>query len=432
MKETVKETKMKLYKHQRDALIKTKSLSHVAFYHEQGLGKTFTGSEKMHQLGAKTNLLICQKSKIDDWYEHFMTYYDFNPCNLTKVKADKLKDFIKASESVPVPTVFIINYDLVWRRKELLQLIDFTLMLDESSLIQNEMSNRSQFILKLKPDNVILLSGTPTSGKYENLWSQLHLLGWNISKELFYSHYICYHFDDTSGFPIRIIDGYKNVDRLKRKMRGYGCHFLKSDECIDLPDQITQVIKVPVTKEYLQFKKDRIVTVEDKEIVGDTLLTKLLYQRQLCGQYNRDKLDALRDLLESTGDRVIVFYSFNDELDKISQIVSELGRPISAVNGKEHDLHNYDEWDDSVTLIQYQAGAYGLNLQKANRVVYFTPPLSSELYEQSVKRIHRIGQSKTCFYYQLVCRDSVEERIYQVLAMRRDYTEELFKEEEGV
>ena len=72
-----------------------------------------------------------------------------------------------------------------------------------------------------------------------------------------------------------------------------------------------------------------------------------------------------------------------------------------------------------------------LNLQKANRVIYFTPPLSSELFEQSKKRIHRIGQNKTCFYYYLVCRGSIEEKIYRTLAKRKDYTDKLFEQEEN-
>lgn len=421
---------MKLYPHQKKALEITEGLSHVAFYHDQGLGKTFSGAEKLKRLGAKTNLLICQKSKIEDWFNHFVTYYDMNPCNLTKVKAKDLKHFMEVSESVPVPTVFIINYELAWRRKELLQLSDFTLMLDESSLIQNEDSKRSRFILKLKPKNVILLSGTPTGGKYETLWSQLHLLGWNISKELYYNTYVDFHWDDTQGFPLRIVDGYKNVDRLKRKMRQYGCHFLKTEECLDLPDQIDQVITVQPTKEYIRFRKDRIVTVEDTELVGDTTLTKLLYERELCGQYNPDKFEAFKDLVESTSDRLIVFYSFNAELEKLRRIADECKRPVSVVNGNEKNLDNYENKEDSITLIQYQAGSMGLNLQKANRIIYFTPPLSSELYEQSRKRIHRIGQGRSCFYYQLVVFGSVEEKIYRVLAKRRDYTEKLFEEED--
>lgn len=421
---------MELYEHQRQALEATKGKNRVAYYMDMGLGKTHTSSEKMIHLGAMMNIVICQKSKVDDWYNHFKDNYDVNPCDLTKVKAKDLEHFIEQSKSVPVPTVYVINYDLVWRRKQLLQLKDFTLILDESSLIQREDSKRSKFILKLQPKNVILLSGTPTGGKYETLWSQLHLLGWNISKEMYYSHYIDYHWDDSNGFPLRVIDGYKNVDRLKRKMREYGCVFMKTEEVFDLPEQIDQTIKVSVTTEYQIFKKDRICTVEDNELVGDAVLTKLLYQRQLCGQYNSDKLEAFRDLVESTNERLIVFYNFNAELYKLWDIAEELSRPISAVNGNERSLNNYEKCDNSITFIQYQAGAYGLNLQKARRIIYFTPPLSSEIYEQSRKRIHRLGQSKTCFYYQLTCKGSVEESIYKTLAMRKDYTDELFKEEE--
>ena len=97
-------------------------------------------------------------------------------------------------------------------------------MLDESQYIQNETAKRSKFVLSLKPENVILLSGTPTSGKYEKLWSQLHLLGWGIKKELFYKQYVEMEWieDSENGFRIPHITGYKNVDRLKKKLADHG------------------------------------------------------------------------------------------------------------------------------------------------------------------------------------------------------------------
>jgi SNF2 family DNA or RNA helicase len=104
-------------------------------------------------------------------------------------------------------------------------------------------------------------------------------------------------------------------------------------------------------------------------------------------------------------------------------------RPTSIVNGKTKDLTAYEKYDDSITFIQYQAGAMGLNLQKANKIIYYSPPLSSELYEQSKKRINRIGQDRTCYYYNLTVTGSIEEKIYKTLAMRRDYTEALFEHE---
>lgn len=439
----VNSTEVQLYTHQTEAIVATANKNRVAYYHDMGLGKTFTGSEKMYELGAKVNLVICQKSKIDDWVEHFKNNYvsqKFPMRNLIfdltdKKQLDKFMTYIDGFDH----KIGIINYELAWRRSELTKLKDFTLLLDESSLIQNENSKRSKFILKkLHPENVILLSGTPTGGKYERLWSQLHLLGWNIKKQLFYKQYIDFHYEDKQGFPIMIIDGYKNVERLKKKMRDYGCHFLKTDEVFDLPGQIDQSIKVQTTKDYRIFRKDCIVNTlvgddysEYIELVGDTTLTKMLYERQLCGQYNPAKLEAFRDLVESTNDRLIVFYNFNDELEKLSRIAWENHRPVAVVNGKQKDLLPYENAPDSITFIQYQAGAMGLNLQKANKIVYFTPPLSSELFEQSKKRIHRIGQEKPCFYYYLTCKGSIEEKIYRTLKMRRDYTEELFEYEES-
>ena len=102
---------------------------------------------------------------------------------------------------------------------------------------------------------------------------------------------------------------------------------------------------------------------------------------------------------------------------------------MSFVDGKDKDLTNYNERDDAVTLVQYQSGAMGLNLQKANKILYFNPPVSCELWQQSKKRIHRVGQERPCFYYRLFCKGSIEEKIYKALQKGVDYTERLFENE---
>jgi len=410
----------------------------VALYWDMGLGKTYGGSEKLKELGAAVNLVICQKSKIDDWVEHFkLNYPEWATYDLSSKKAYDKRCYEGAlqnaiNDCVPMGYIFVINYELAFRRPELSKLKDFTLMLDESSLIQNEKAKRSKFILKkLQPKNVILLSGTPTGGKYERLWSQLRLLGWDINKTTFYNTYVEYHFEEYAPMvKTLVVDGYKNVDRLKRKMREYGCHFLKTDEVMDLPEQTFTTVKVPASKEYRKFRKDRVVTVGEELLVGDNSLINMLYERQLCGQYSKDKLAAFEDLIESTEDRLIVFYNFTAELVQLQSIAMSHGRYCSVVNGYRKDLTAYEEYDNSVTFIQYQAGAMGLNLQKANKIIYYSPPLSSELYEQSKKRINRIGQERTCYYYNLVVKGGIEERIYKTLAMRKDFTERLFEEVE--
>lgn len=426
----------KLYQHQIDGLTKTKGMNHVAYYWDMGLGKTFEGSEKMMELAARINLIVCQKSKIDDWIDHFKANYEM--CAVFDLtEKSQLQCYLNWSTApIDAPAskvvcVGIINYDLAWRRKELLKLEDFTLLLDESSLIQNEAAKRSKFILNMHPKNVILLSGTPTGGKYERLWSQMHLLGWNISKELYWKQFVNVEYLDTAGRSIPIVTGYKNVERLKRKMNDYGCQFLKTEEVFDLPLQTFQKVRIPASKEYRIFRKDKIVTVGEREFVGDTTLTKMLYERMLCGKYNEAKLKAFTDLLESTDDRLVVFYNFTEELRQMMSIANQLNKPMSIINGEGKEMDHYETCDDSVTFVQYQAGAMGLNLQKANKVIYFTLPLSSELYEQSKKRIHRIGQDRPCFYYILMCTGSIEEKIYATLEMRQDYTEKLFEKDDS-
>ncbi len=440
--------------HQTDVLNQTESFNKCAYYLDMGLGKTFVGAEKMWRLNNAVNVVICQKSKIDDWVEHFTDYYpDYHVLNLTKKsEAITFRNEVATLEEYGQKDIIgVINYETAFRRSWLRELEDFTLMLDESSLIQNEKAKRSKFILKMQPESVVLLSGTPTAGKYERLWSQVQLLGWDITKKAFYKSYVETQWvENGDGYKQEVIVGYKHVEHLKKKLAQYGAIFMKTSEVLKLPEQIEQKIMVKVTKEYryfiknsylmldtlnmVQFKDDSAFYGTDVtprvELVGDNSLTKMLYARQLCGQYHKEKLEAFKDLVQSTEDRLIVFYNFTAELDAMKKIAEQLERPTSEVSGNRKDLAAYELHNDSITFIQYQAGAMGGNFQKANKIIYFTLPLgkgSCDLWEQSKKRIHRIGQEKTCFYYYLLVKGSIEEKNLAALQEGRELTDELFK-----
>lgn len=423
--------------HQEKVLNQTKNFNRVAYYLDMGLGKTFVGAEKVWELNNDVNLVICQKSKIDDWVQHFKDHYpDYEVFDLThKSQAITFRNRIdtKSIYHRDVQIIGVINYDLTFRRDWLLKINEFTMMLDESSLITNENAKRSKFILKMKPESVVLLSGTPTAGKYERLWSQVQLLGWNINKKTFWNSYVDTKWvENGDGFKQEVIVGYKNVEHLKKKLAQYGAVFMKTSEVLDLPEQIEQKIMFKVTKEYRFFIKNSYLLIDDDtELVGDNNLTKTLYARQLCGQYHKEKLEGFRDLVQSTEDRLIVFYNFTAEYEEMKAIAEELERPVSVVRGGEDDRTAYEESDNSITFIQYQAGAMGGNFQKANKVIYFTLPLgkgSCDLWEQSKKRIHRIGQNKTCFYYYLLVKGSIEEKNLAALQEGKELTDELFKE----
>lgn len=409
---------MGLFAYQQAALDRVDGKRRCAFYHDMGLGKTFTGAEKlMSDRRWKRALVVCQKSKVADWVDHFEAHYDIPVVDLTK------QDVCRDAEAV-----MVVNYDLIWRRPQLMGLDDLALMFDESSLLQNATSKRTKAAMKLagKADTLVLLSGTPVDGKYERLWTQLRMLGWCIDEKLFWRQYVESETTMREGFPITKVTGYKNEERLVRKMKELGCDFLKTDDVIDLPDQRFIHIDVPMSKYYREFAKTNVITAFGRDFVGDTVFGDLTAKRQLAAAYSRAKLEAFGDLLDGTSKRLVVFYNFDVELEGLTEELAKRGRPYGVLNGKKHDLSPFLDTDDGVALIQYQSGAMGVNLQQADTCVYFSPPLASSLFEQSKKRIHRVGQDKPCTYYELVSKGTVEEKIYDTLAMRRDYTEKLF------
>lgn len=415
---------MELYPYQKDILEQSKELKRVAYYMEMGTGKTFVASEKIKTIPLEEHIVVCQKSKVDDWVNHFIEHYpEYTVIDLTRPQNKQVRH---NSGNV---CVGIINYELFWRRPHYVPKNRYSLTLDESSLIGNNKTKQTKFIMTLKPEYLTLLSGTPTGGKYEKLWTQLKMLGYTHDKNTYFNKYIVQRTILTAcGTKIKVPTGtYKNVDDLLLLCHKLKCFFLKTEDVLDLPEQTFIPIEVKPIAAYNKFVKDRVIQIEDKEIVGDTTFTKLLGERQLCGHFNLNKLVSFKDILESTSDRLIVFYNFNDELDELVELTKSDNRPMSFVNGGKRDLTAYENESNSVTFIQYKAGSMGLNLQKANKIIYFTPPLSANDYSQSQKRIHRLGQTGTCFYYKMITKGSVEEKIYSALERGQDFELKLFE-----
>lgn len=415
---------MSLYPHQKDVLQQTDKYNKVAYYLDMGLGKTYCGSYKATSFN-KPILIICPKSLIQQWIEHFNNVHQNYKCyDLTKKK--QLEQFMTSEQDHKCG---VINYESAWRKSELLKLKNFTLMLDESQAISSPTSKQTKGVVKLKFDNLVLLSGTPCSNaRYDKLYTQLRMLGLNMNKRSYEDRYCNFFEMEKAGIKFRVLsktNPYKNVDELKGVMYDLGCVFMKTDEVIELPQQRFINCWISQSKYYKTFVKDGYVDCGDYEYISSSPTTDMLYQRQLCN--SKEKLEMVRTLIESTEDRVIIFYNFNCELELLQQLVLKLKRPLSFVNGSQKNLNCYNNNNDSVTLVQYQSGSSGVNLQKANKMIYYSPPIKSDFFEQSKKRIHRIGQDTKCTYWKLITKDSIEQQIYSALSKKQDYTDELFR-----
>lgn len=436
--------KKQLYDFQRQALDKIEGRDNAALFWQMGAGKTVSAIELTERETWNTPTLICLvlKSTVSQWIDELKEQTDRQVFNgYKKSKKDGIKPFIDAAGR----KALVIGYDAYKAKSaaELRQYIndneeDVSMICDESSLIGHMTSERTKAVMKTQVRHRLLLSGTPaTGGKMEAMIPTMNMLGWNITKEKFLQQF-CHVYEWTDPtrpwMTIPIIQGYKNIDKLREGLKEHGGSFITMEEAgVQLPETTEQIISIQTPPEYKKFMKHGIVKIGDQEIIGENNLTKMLYARQICSVYNPAKAAALEELLQQAGDEmVIVFYNWTSELRILQSVCGKLHRPMSLVNGQTKDLKNYQAGTPgTVILCQYQAASMGLNLQRARICVFYSQCLSYSDYEQAKARIHRIGQSRNCNFYNLICSDSIEEDILETLEQRRDYTEQLFTEKHG-
>lgn len=435
--------KKELYEFQRQALDTITDRDNAALFWQMGAGKTVSSIELSERWDSQILICLVLKSTVSQWTEELAEQTDRQVFNgYKKSKKDGVKAFIDAAGR----KALVIGYDAYKAKSasELRQYINdnaeqVTMTCDESSLIGHMTSERTKAVMKTKTKHRLLLSGTPaTGGKMEAMIPTMNMLGWHMTKEEFLQQF-CHVYEWTDPtrpwMTIPIIQGYKNIDKLREGLQEHGGSFITMEEAgVQLPATTEQIISIQTPPEYKRFMKNGIVKIGDTEIIGENNLTKMLYARQICSVYNPGKAAALEELLQQAGDEmVIVFYNWTSELRILQSVCGKLHRPMSLVNGQTKDLKNYQAGTPgTVILCQYQAASMGLNLQKNARIcVFYSQCLSYSDYEQAKARIHRIGQSRNCNFYNLICSDSIEEDILETLEQRKDYTEQLFTEKHG-
>lgn len=438
-----------LFAFQQNALNYLKSKNKVLLALDMGLGKTFTGlnwiKEKNDDLPV---LILCQKNKINDWASE--TENVLADSKVFKIKNQKhFLTLLKENEQTNV--VYIMSYSMfsLFTKKNPRWWMTYfkrfcTLIFDESQGLRNRTSLISKYTYKLSiwAKYVLLLSGDPTPNGYKDLFVQMKVLN------IFIDGYNWYDFltefcvtQPIPGFSVLNVVGYKNIDHLTAMLKPYS-YFLKTKDAIDLPETWWVTETGEVSPLYQKFRREKIIKVGASEIVSNGTLSELTILRQISSGFVHNienneyheiasfKIDLLRSLLENnTKENIVVFYNFTYERKMITHLLSELQIPnVVRIDGEQNDsLDKIIPDAQNIILVQYQTGARGIDgLQKhSHRMIYYSPPLSGELFKQSIKRIHRIGQENKCIYHTFV-NSKLESLIYKTLKTYQDFTNEIF------
>lgn len=303
---------------------------------------------------------------------------------------------------------------------------------DECHYIKNSTSQRGKAAMRLSKHatNFLLLSATPNANGWIDTINYFIMFGHYKNKTEFLRKHAIYK-DLYVGRPrpIKVVDDFKGKDELKRKYNTFSIE-LSKDEALDLPPLVFENIYFKPSTEYKKIKKDRVLSIDGELRLFDTLSSLQYGLRYYANQ--KDKLKYAEMLAEGTTENIVIFYNFTKEKDDLIEVMKKLDKKIYEVSGQKSHIPNKEEWDglkNSVTLVQYQAGSAGIELQYANIVIFYSLTYSYQDYEQALGRCYRNGQTKKVTAYRFMTRDSIEMAIFGALKNKRDFNEQLFRKE---
>jgi SNF2 family DNA or RNA helicase len=255
------------------------------------------------------------------------------------------------------------------------------------------------------------------------------------------------------GRSVQIVVGYRNLNELSEKLKPFSYRVLK-DDCLDLPKKTYMKRTVSLTTEqskaYRQMKEMALASFNGKMMTTATVLTQLMRLQQItCGNFVADdgtmvdldtnRIPELMDLLDEVEGKVVIWAHFQKDVNRIIKEISKKYGENSYVDyyGKtlqEDRQKNIKKFQDPRSPVRFfigttQTGGYGITLTAASTMVYYSNGYDLEKRQQSEARIDRIGQTKPMTYVDIICEDTVDDRIVQALRKKVDIATQIMGEE---
>ena len=337
--------------------------------------------------------------------------------------------------------VYIINRENVqWLIEESGINLDIDMIvIDELSSFKNHNTKRFRSLLKIRPkvSRIVGLTGTPTPNGLMDLWAQFRILDRGERLGRFITKYRADYFmpDKRNG---QIIYSYKPLpyaeEAIYRKISDITIS-MKSTDHLKMPELISSEYTVQLSNEelshYEELKRDLVLTLGDGEITAANAasLSNKLSQMANGAVYDDSgsvvsihdrKLDALEDLIEAAnGKPVLVAYWFKHDLTRITERLKKLHIPFSCLDDST-SIRRWNAGEIPVALIHPASAGHGLNLQSGgSTLVWFGVTWSLELYQQTVARLWRQGQtSQTVVVQHIVTKATIDNRIMKALSLK--------------
>lgn len=309
---------------------------------------------------------------------------------------------------------------------------------DEAHKCKNSTSQQGKALLKLNPRFKMALTGTPVMNTPIDLYTILKWLGYeNHTLTVFKNHYCI-----MGGYGDHEIVGYKNLKELEAKLSNIMLRRLKKD-VLDLPEKVHINEFVEMTSKQSSIYNE-IETELRKNVdlikSSTTPLSMFMRLRQSTGYTGivsstireSAKLERMLDLVEeatANGNSVVIFSNWTQMTTPVYKLLTRhhyVGGLITGdVDTKKRDLcvKKFQNGDYKFLVGTIGAMGTGLTLTAANTVIFLDEPWTMADKEQAEDRCHRIGQSESLTVYTIMCKDTIDERVHEIITQKGELSD---------
>ncbi|HEX6386975.1 MAG TPA: DEAD/DEAH box helicase [Anaerolineae bacterium] len=358
----------------------------------------------------------------------------------------------------------MINYELVLRDEALIQRMQpDVIILDEAQRIKNWRTKTSTAVKRLQSPYAFVLTGTPLENRLDELYSIFQFLEPRVLGPLWDFNERYYELEPKGKSSYKVV-GYKNLDELRSRIGPYVLRRVRDEVLHDLPDRVDNNFFVEMTDdqwiaydEYAATVARLISTARRRPLSPkerNILLGALIKMRIICNalalhikdldekerERTAPKLRELRDILvdevAENGHKALIFSQWAGMLELTEPMLQKIGLGYEKLTG-DVPTHKRGElierfFDDKAcrVFLSTDAGGTGLNLQAASLVINLDLPWNPAVLEQRIARAHRHGQPRGVQVVNLIAQKTIEERILDTLAAKRNVFQGIFGSEE--
>ena len=376
---------------------------------EMGLGKTVQAIAAMvslKALGATHFMVVCPASVLVNWAREIAQFSDLP---VTLIKGG---DFEASRRWQDRGGVAVTTYESI-SRFALPQSFTFAMLIaDEAHYVKNPAARRTQalLILSRKAQRTLFMTGTPLENRVDEMCFIVSCLRPDIAGEIRQMKYI----SAAPQFREKLAPVY--LRRTRENVLSELPALIEKEQWVEMTAEEWKQYMLSVMEE--NFMAMRQVSWDISDVRRSSKAKRLL---ELCREAEED------------GRKIIVFSFFRQTIRQVKDLLGDKAlEPITGSVSAARRQQIVDEFtaagDGTVLICQVQAGGTGLNIQAASVIIFCEPQIKPSIENQAISRAYRMGQVRSVMVHRLLCDNTVDERILELLREKQEQFD-LFAEE---